>query len=441
MGSKGRLKVDLNEPTTENEDDIDSVVCFQTQEAVPASSIGRKDLFVAPAGPQGVSNYHASSRASTVSGLQPLVRTKSAQTCDASAQNRGSININGQGVKAALSDVQEGPIGDRDSEKEEGEWSDAEGSANASTGLHAQERGQVALMQNIACPKGVVRIVLDTETTDKKINRAKDGDEYSASEPKPRISRGNEATHSLRPVNNPGKRPKPDQQKEVMLGKKRGRQTMYLELEDVKQVGASKASTPKQIPAPRALLRTVRETHSALPSTDSGEEQTQSVIGDAEKGDLLTYEGNEVAESNDCKIVSDENSNSATPGPPRTLNGSIDLPLQVQTPLVSSQSSLKHQPNIKQLSQCSGRKPAVSGYTHPKLAVKRHLPQKQSFVNVQDSSVERLLREVTSEKFWNHPGNVVSHVNSCTIVCLSSWLIGYLSNFHFLCYLFFCFLL
>ncbi|XP_047954096.1 helicase sen1-like [Salvia hispanica] len=375
----------------------------ETQEAVPASSIGRKDLFVAPAGPQGVSNYHASSRASTVSGLQPLVRTKSAQTCDASAQNRGSININGQGVKAALSDVQEGPIGDRDSEKEEGEWSDAEGSANASTGLHAQERGQVALMQNIACPKGVVRIVLDTETTDKKINRAKDGDEYSASEPKPRISRGNEATHSLRPVNNPGKRPKPDQQKEVMLGKKRGRQTMYLELEDVKQVGASKASTPKQIPAPRALLRTVRETHSALPSTDSGEEQTQSVIGDAEKGDLLTYEGNEVAESNDCKIVSDENSNSATPGPPRTLNGSIDLPLQVQTPLVSSQSSLKHQPNIKQLSQCSGRKPAVSGYTHPKLAVKRHLPQKQSFVNVQDSSVERLLREVTSEKFWNHP--------------------------------------
>lgn len=420
MSSKGRLIVDLNEPTTENEDDIDSVVCFQTQEAVPSSSIDRKDLFVAPAGPRGISNYHASSRASSVSGLQPLVRTRSAQRFDASAQNRGSININVQGVKAALSDVQAGPIGDRDSEKEEGEWSDAEGLANASIGLHVQERDQVALMQNSACPKGVVNIVLDTETADKKINRAKDGEEYSASEPKPRMSRGNEATHSLRPVNNLGKRPKPDQRKEVMLGKKRGRQTMYLELEDVKQVGASKASTPtKQIPAPRALLRTVRENHSALPSADSGEKQAQSVIGDPEKDDPLTHKGNDFAESNDCKIESDENSNSAIPGPPGTLNGSIDLPLQVQTPLVSSQSSSKHQPNIKQLSQCSGRKPAVSGYTHPKLAVKRHIPKQQSFVYIQDSSVERLLREVTSEKFWNHPGNVVSHINSCTIVCLS----------------------
>ncbi|XP_057794534.1 helicase sen1-like isoform X2 [Salvia miltiorrhiza] len=330
-----------------------------------------------------------------------------------------SIKINGQGVNAAP-DL---PVGAQDSEKEEGEWSDAEGSANASSGAsnkHVQERGQVALMENSARPERVVSIALDTdnvkngsissvvldpETTDKKINRSKDGEEDSASGRKARIFRGNEANHALRSVNNLGKRPKPDQRKEVMLGKKRGRQTMFLDLEDVKQVGALKASTPrKQIPAP-ALLRTVRETHSALPSADSGEKQTQPIIWDTEQGDLLTNGGKDFVESDDYKTESNENSNSGTPGPSAMLNSSIDLYSQVQTPLVSRQSSWKHPPNIKQLNQLSGRKPVVSSYADPKLAVKKLRSRKQSFVNqCQDSSVERLLREVTSEKFWNHPG-------------------------------------
>lgn len=458
MGSKGRLLVYLNEPSIENEDHIDNVVCFQPQEASPTSSITKTDLFVASADPQGISNNHASSHASSVSGFQPFVRIKPAQGSDASAQNRGlmdihssidssSIKINGQGVRAAP-DLAAGPVGAQDSEKEEGEWSDAEGSANAcrsvihdSSGAsdkHVQERGQAALMENSACPKGVESIALDTnnvknmsissvvldpETTVKKIKRSKDGEEDSASEPRPRTFRGNEANHALRSVNNLGKRPKPYQRKEVMLGKKRGRQTMYLDLEDVKQVGALKTPTPrKQIPAP-TLLRAPRETHSAVPSADSEENQTQPVIQDTKQGDSSTYEGNDFVESNDYKTESNENSNSGTPGPSGMLNSSIDRSSELQTPLVSRQSSWKQPPNTKQLNQLSGRKPAVYSSTDTKLPVKRITSKKQIFVNqYQDSSVERLLREVTSEKFWNHPGNVVFHVHSCTILCLSQCL-------------------
>ncbi|KAH6759013.1 P-loop containing nucleoside triphosphate hydrolases superfamily protein [Perilla frutescens var. frutescens] len=435
MGSKGRVLFDLNEPPTENEDDIDDVVCFQPQKAIPSSSIAKTDLLVASAGPQGIVNNHAFSHASSVSGFQPFTRPKVAQGSDASAQNRGSSfasssgTINGQGVKAAP-DLQSGSVDAQDSEKEEGEWSDAEGSANAcrsvihdSSGAsdkYVPGRGQVALMESNACPTGVENIALDTgdvktgrisslvldpETTDKRSNRSKDGQEDSVSEPKPRIIRGNEANHALRSVNNPGKRAKPDHQKEVMLGKKRGRQTVFLNLEDVKQAGPLKTSTPrKQIPAP-TISRAVREAHPALPSAESEEKQTQPIIRATELGDLSTYEGKNFEESNDYKSESNENSNSGTSGPSGMLNNSIDLSSEVQKPLVSRQSSWKHPPNLKQLNQVSGRKPAVSSFssTNLKLAGNRLPSKKQSFVNqYQDSSVERLLREVTSQKFWNH---------------------------------------
>lgn len=443
MASKGGLLFDLNELPTENEDDIDSVVCFQPQKALPSKSIAKTDA--ASARPQRIVNNQALSHSSPVHGLQPFAQTKPAQASELSAQIRGSgVNyssiasstrnkkINFKGVKASP-DLQPGSVGAQDSEKEEGEWSDAEESANACRSFidesshasekHVQERGQVALMEASACPGGVESTALDTdniknksissrvkdpETTDKKSIRSKDGEKGSGSEPKPKVIRGSEANHALRSVNIE-KRPKPDQRKEVMLGKKRKRQTMFLDLQDVKQAGPLNTSTPrKQIPAPSRSW-TAKETHPPRPSADSGEKQAQPVIPDMKQGDQVSDEGKSFVDSNDNKTESDENSHSGTPGPSGMLNSSADLSSEVQLPVVSRQSSWKHPSNSKQLNQLSGRKTTVSNYssTDPKLAAKRLTAKKQSFVNpYQDSSVERLLREVTSEKLWNHTGNL-----------------------------------
>lgn len=449
MGSKEGLLFDLNDPT-ENQDDIDSVVCFQPLKAFPSKSIAKPDLSAASARPQGIVIDQAFSHSSPVHTLQPFAQTKTAQGSEESAQNRGSRGtyssipssirkINHVGVEASP-DLQPGSVGAQDSEKEEGEWSDAEESGNACRSVihdpsrasdkHVQERGQVALMENSTCPGRVESTILDTdniknrstssrakdpEPTDNKSNRSKDGEKDSGSEPKTKVIRGSEANHALRSVNNIGKLPKPDQQKEVMLGKKRRRQTMFLDLQDVKQAGPLNTSTPrKQIPAPSKSW-TVKETHPLLPSADSGEKQAQPVIPDIKQVDQLTNEGKGFVDSNDNKIESDEieTSHSGTPGPSGIKNSSTDLLSEVQAPIVSRQSSWKHPSNSKQVNQLSDRKTTVSNYssTDSKFTAKRIPAKKQSFGNqYQDSSVERLLREVTSKKFWNHPGNLEFHV-------------------------------
>ncbi|WP_455403064.1 hypothetical protein, partial [Streptomyces bambusae] len=59
--------------------------------------------------------------------------------------------------------------------------------------------------------------------------------------------RDNETSHMLKASNNVGKR-KIDQHKEAMLGKKRNRQTMLINIDEVKQAGAIKNATPRRLP-------------------------------------------------------------------------------------------------------------------------------------------------------------------------------------------------
>lgn len=447
MGSKGRLLFDLNEPPAENEDDNDGVVCFQPQRAIPSSSTATTDLFVASAGPQGIINNHAFSHASSVSGFQPFVRSKVVQGTDISAEKKSSVDMlsnfassskssNCQDMKASPN-LQSGSVDAQDMEKEEGEWSDAEGSVDAyrrsvnedSSGASDKqlpERGTVEMMENNVPVGGVDNISpntgnvnnenggpllgLNPETNDKKGDTSMDGQEDAAPVPKQREVRGIEANHALKYASNLGKRPKLDQQKEAMLGKKRSRQTMFLNLEDVKQVGALKSSTPRrQIPAP-TITRTVKEARSTLPSAERGDKQTQPVVRDTKQPDLSSNEGNSFVESNECKSESNGDNSSGHFGPPRRLNSSTDLSSEGQTPSVPRQSSWKLPPDTRQLknSQFSGRKPAISSQssTDPKLAAKKLPSKKQTITSnqYQDTSVERLLREVTNEKFWRHPG-------------------------------------
>lgn len=446
MGSKGRLLFDLNEPPAENEDDNDSVVCFQPQRAIP-SITAPTDLFVASAGPQGIVNNNAFSHASSVSGFQPFVRSKVVQGPDVSAEQKSFMDVltnvassskssNGQDIKASpiiqsgLSDVQ-------DVEKEEGEWSDAEGSVDAykrsvlnedSSGASDKqvlEKNTVDMIEsnvpvgsvdNISPNHGNVKnenggppAEKNLETNDKKGDASMDGPEESASVPKQREVRGIEAIHALKYGNSLGKRPKLDHQKEAMLGKKRSRQTMFLKLEDVKQAAVVKSSTPRrQIPAP-TITRTVKETRTTSTSAERGDKQSQPVVRDAKQSDLLNNEGNSFVESNECKSDSNGDYSSGSIGPPKRFNSATDVSSQGQTPVVPRQGSWKLPPDTKQHknSQFSGRKPAISSQTSidPKLAAKKITSKKQITSNqYQDTSVERLLRKVTSESFWHHPG-------------------------------------
>ncbi|PIN24740.1 tRNA-splicing endonuclease positive effector (SEN1) [Handroanthus impetiginosus] len=447
MGSKGRPLFDLNEPPAENEDDNAGVVCSQPQRAIPSSSTATTDMFAASASLQGIVNNHAFSHASSVSGFQPFVRSKVVQASDISAEKSSgdiapdfaslSKPSNGQEIKAAPN-PQSGSGYAQAIEKEEGEWSDAEGGSidayrrdtiheESSVAADKQllEKDTVEMMesnvpvgssQNMSLNAGDVKnesgsplVGLNTETNDKKGDTSMDGQEDSAPAPKQREIRGAEANHALKYANSLGKRPKLDHQKEAMLGKKRSRQTMFLNLEDVKQAGAIKSSTPRrQIPAP-TITRTVKESRSSLPSADCVDKQTQPLVRDTKQVDLLSNDGNISVESNDCKSETNGDNSSGPFGPPRRLNSSTDLSSEGQTPPVSRQGSWKPSTDLRQLknSQFSGRKPGVSGQSSNdlKLAAKRLPSKKQTITSnqYQDTSVERLLREVTNEKFWHHP--------------------------------------
>ncbi|CAA0805655.1 P-loop containing nucleoside triphosphate hydrolases superfamily protein [Striga hermonthica] len=424
MGSKGRVLFDLNEPPIENEDDNAGVVSFQPKRAIPSASTPAADLFVAAAGPQGIVNNHAFSHASSVSGFQPFVRSNIVQGSGTSAPEKKMLSDSHSSPKAGdaqdtkdASSLQSGPV---DAplviEKEEGEWSDVEGSEDdngiingggvqeVSSDKPLLEKRMDEMMESVVGDAKNDNDSLIPETSDKKADITADCEEDVAPVPKQREVKGIEANHALKCAN---KRPKFDQQKEAMLGKKRSRRTVFLNLEDVKQAGALKSSTPKrQIPAP-TVTRTVKE---ARPTTESGDKQTlQPVVSrDPKQVDLPSSEEYNL-ESNECKSESIGDNSSGPSGPFRRLNSLMDVSSEGQAPPVPRQSSWKLPTDTRPLknSQFSGRRPAVSSQssTDPKLATKKIPSKKQAIANnpYQDSSVERLLREVTNEKFWHHP--------------------------------------
>ncbi|KAL6493163.1 hypothetical protein OROGR_032922 [Orobanche gracilis] len=451
MGSKGRLPFDLNEPPIEIEDDNDGVVCFQPQRLIPLTSTPTTDFFVADAGPQGIVNNHAFSHSPSISGFQPFVRSKVVDRPAISAVKRSSADMifnfsssckagNAQDMEDALN-LQSGAVDAEAFEKEEGEWFDAEVSDDAngrSVVIHEDlsgasnkqllEKGTVEMMESnipvggleIRPPdqgdkneNGNPRLALISETSDKKGDITTDCHEDSSSLAKQRETRGVEANHALKCANNLVKRPKFDQHKEAMLGKKRSRQTMFLNLEDVKQVGALMSSTPKrQIPA-LTITRTVKEAQPALPSMELGDKQAQPVGRDIKQGDQSSNEGSNFLESNECKPESIGDNSCGSFGPFNRLNSSMDVSSEGQAPPGPKQSSWKLPPDTRQHknSQFPDRRPAVGnrGLGDPKLAAKK-LPAKQNCTNnqYQDTSVDRLRREVTNEKFWHHPVTIMA---------------------------------
>lgn len=461
MGSRGRLLFDLNEPPAEDDEENDRIFCSQPQKALPSANHHTSELFVASAAPQGIINNNAFSHAPSVSGFQPFNRAKAGQGHEvdvdqkkAGDQNRrvassSSKPSNGEDIKAASSSVLGYENAPAD-EREEGEWSDAEGSVDAYASTVLNEQGKAsrghgisevvdtATGVDIKVPEGSQDgnnshglLGSDQDPSDQKRNRSRsegntkgeksvDGQEEPCLLPKQREVKGTEASHATKGTNNLGKR-KIDQQKEAMLGKKRNRQTMFLNLEDVKQAGSGKTSTPRR-QNPPVVTRTVKEARTIpAPAERVVEKQSQAINKDQKQYDISSC--NEVGTSVEAlepKPECNGDMNSGLPGRPRRLNSSTDFPAEASQPPIPRHSSWKQPVDTRQLknSQFSNKKPAPvgQGSTDPKLGTKKHPPAKKPTATgnlYQDTSVERLIREVTNEKFWHHPGNW-SSINYCS---------------------------
>ncbi|CAI8607919.1 unnamed protein product [Vicia faba] len=191
-----------------------------------------------------------------------------------------------------------------------------------------------------------------------------------------------------------------------MLGKKRSRQTMFLNLEDVKQAGPIKTSTPRrQTFTSPVISRTVKEVR-----TVPAQVERVGITKDQNQSDSSFGEGVNQIETNEPK--SDCNSdNSGSFGRLRRINSETESPMEVNLPPIPRQGSWKQQTELRQQKNAfvSNRKLGLSGQSSNDVRPvnkKHHSIKKQTPMSFpsQDSSVERLIREVTSEKFWHHPG-------------------------------------
>ncbi|CAK9154223.1 unnamed protein product [Ilex paraguariensis] len=404
-------------------------------------------------GPERIVTNHTVSHACSVSGFQPFVWPKSFQRSEAFGEEKRAMDMstkfsssskpsNSEDKKVTLP-VDLGPADYQAVEKEEGEWSDVEGYADAYRGcsMHGrsitgadkdpQGKSLVGMMdhsdaamaaedvpQNTESVKDEnidhASIGLDSDTNDKKSNNGlnsegscKGGQEDSALVSKQKKIKGVEANHALKYSNNHGKRPTFDPHKEAMLGKKRSRQTMFFNFGRCQ----ASCSTPRKqnFPAPIAT-HTVKELRPILPSCERiREKQIQLTIKDAKQVDLSSNDRNGYLETDDSKSQYNGDINSELPAQPRRLNSSTGLAAAAQPPLLPRQSSWKQPTDSRQLknSQVSSRKPALMSQNSVDLkwGVKRFPSKKQPVVSTQfqDTSVECLLREVTNEKFWLHP--------------------------------------
>lgn len=442
MGSRGKPLFDLNELPCEDNEENNSVLRHQPQKALPSTSSQAAERLAVPATSQGISNNNAFSHAPSGSGFQPFVRPRSShgpkgaggqKVKDQNSLNSSSSKETNDDFKAARSLVS-GTSDVSALEREEGEWSDAEGSADIQHGSHSSDKqdkvsqgqGAVKMMDPVvsgASTDGSSGADPDSndvngKTISRNVEANVKGDASMESQeepncaPKQREVKGIEASHAIKIANNPIKR-KVDQQHEAKLGKKRNRQTMFLNLEDVKQAGPIKTSTPRrQTFSSTVTTRTVKEARTILPPTERfGEKQSQSVTKDGRQVDASSSEGGTTSESSELKSESNPDMSLGLLGRPRKLNGDNDTEA---LPPLPRQTSWKQPADSRQPKNLQGnnRKPApiVQNPMDSKPVIKK-LPlgpaKKQTPImssGYQDSSVERLIREVTNEKFWHHPG-------------------------------------
>ncbi|MFQ6640074.1 hypothetical protein Gotur_014502 [Gossypium turneri] len=476
MGSRGRPLFDLNEPPAEDDEESDLASCFQPQKALPSANAHTSDLSVTLTGSQQRVNCDGFLHVSSDLGFQTFIQPKASpltkvdieleraeeQNSNLASPSSKSKSNNSRETKGhvAASSVS-ASTNAQAAEREEGEWSDAEDSADASgnNSIHeevkaSQKRAINEVMDHSSASGMIIQSVSATENNhsplkpdqflnDQMGNSSQnsegsgkgdipiDGQEEPGLVSKQREVKGIEASHTLRCANNLGKR-KIGQQKEAMLGKKRNRKTMFLNLEDIKQAGPIKTSTPRKqnIPMP-VVTRIVKEYHIG---ERIGEKQGRPINEDQKQVDVPCNEGsNPAVESCDPKSECNGDMNSGLLARPRRLNSGSDLS---HLPTIPKQSSWKQPIDSRQLknSQFPNRKPTPISQSamDTKMVNKKHLPSKKitaTTTSYHDTSVERFIREATNEKFWHHPGAVSTDLFAISVNNSSLDLVIY-ENFH-----------
>lgn len=268
---------------------------------------------------------------------------------------------------------------------------------------------------------------LDVDSVDRK---SSDSQEGSMVAPKQKEIKGVEAIHALKIANNPGKRPKFDQQREAMLGKKRSRQTMFLNLEDVKQAGALKTLMPRRQNFPPPVnSRIVKDKQIQPPITKDAKQVDQS----------CNESSSSYADSCDNKSeCNNGDMNSGILGRPKRSISGTDLAAEDKSVINQRQSVLKQTKNA----QSPGKKTGLISQNSidPKATGGKKLPSKKPSTvptQYQDTSVERLLREVTNEKFWQHPG--LKHHTSLHLI-LTILIVKLYHDIVLFCYHYYCLL-
>ncbi|KAK1260103.1 putative helicase MAGATAMA 3 [Acorus gramineus] len=454
MDCRGRPLFDLNEPPAE-EQESEAVLRFQPQKALPTLNPNTSTLFASKERPLRIVNNNAFSHASSVSGFQPFIRAKNTDNpkeipmmkADSSNPN-DLVSSQAQNHEGKVKKATQLPASDvavvQGTEREEGEWSDVEGTTEAnkhdptitddgettkglsgteSTEISGSTSCRITIGEDVDADKEMKTLASVSEPLENAQSNNRnmdgiakgditgDGSEEHLVVAKPKEVRGIEASHALRVANNPTKKHKLDQHKEAMLGKKRSRQTMFLNLEDVKQAsGSIKSSTPRrQASFPSIVTRTVKEVTRSTPAMaeHAGEKQGQSMTKDQRQGDPTGFEGNAFVEHSDLKAESNSDVHSRF----KKLNSSNDVPGeggQLPLPKLGSFKQPMDNRQLKNPAITSFRKPALTASQNSvdlKVGNKKLPPRKPNINNTQyqDTSVERLLREVTNDKFWNHP--------------------------------------
>ncbi|KAL9678573.1 hypothetical protein QQ045_016419 [Rhodiola kirilowii] len=418
---------------------------LQPQKAIPSAPPPTPSLQSITAGPSTLANNHAFYHASSVSGFQPFVRPKNIVTSTSSIEPRASGELNGSPTTTsqsnnggAMKPELPAEINSADglgAEKEEGEWSDAEDVPDAAVSTNVPEQTMnrndkpiqgngvdtLKASRSMDDEKSNILSAIDSGPQDLKSSNsnlegtvkgdvATDGQEEQSSIRKQREVKGVEASHALRCANNLATKNKLDHQKEAMLGKKRSRQTMFLKLEEVKQAGPLKSSTPRRqnFPSP-VVTRIVKQNQNASSGSEvNGEKLTQPPTKIQKLADRTCDESSTNMDSSDSITECDGSSNSGISTRHKRQNSSSDMLPEVQLSPSLRHGSSKHPSDAKELknSQVSTKKTSIaqSSVDH-KLGNKKLPPKKPTTNNFlyQDTSVERLIREVTNNNFWQHP--------------------------------------
>lgn len=387
MASEGKMLFDLNELPTE---DDDGSGVNQPQKAIPSASPNTSTGLLAT--PQDKANSRVFLHASTASGFQPFVRPLASQHTDVVVERKTDEVANVASSSSVVPDDAGAP------EREEGELMESEAPASDSidckgmampeTGVSSDdskvtEKGCSTVGLDVASDSGLQKrnVNLSSEGSGKDSASIDGGPQEQGLTVKQRETKGVEASHAIKCANTTVKR-KWDQQKETMLGKKRNRQTMFLNLEDVKQAGPIKTTTPRRQNFPQPVVtRTVRESRAGAEQGTS--EQKSESNGESQPGLVAKT---------------------------RRINGDAGPSSEGTTTSVSRQGSWK-QPAYSQSKpgQSSSRQVSLRSQSSAdsKFGNKKLTSFKKPVTNstqYQDTSVERLIREVTNEKFWHHPG-------------------------------------